>query len=469
MNSPFRHPLRFLIPIAIAMEGSLLALHFARRDDQQILILLGAYLVCGLGWGWLLYRGWREGGRAVGNASSMDMGCGAYSTDMVGGTHPTIAMIAAIFVIGLVFRATLMPVDSTASQDVRRYLWEGLVQQAGYSPYQYAPDDPTLLPLAEQHAALHERINHRDLPAIYPAFAQLLFRSNAVLFGGTLLGWKLILLAFDLLLTGTVYVFLRKNKANAYLGLIGVWWCPLLLLETYEGGHLDLIGAALLTLAVVSMMRGRVLAAGIALGLAVNVKYLWPIMVGVLLLQAAGTWRLRAWFAAVAGVTAAACWLPYARSLPAAIETARHFAEHWTFNDPIFEIIRHIPGPQWLPMGLVLGGLCGLAAWLHHKSRGKSLWQDAWLLNGTALLLGPVAYPWYYLWVVPGLALRPPAWLLTWIILVPALHVVDWQYVRSGTWDAMMWLWIVVDAVPAVLLICAWWQKLKQDAGRATQ
>lgn len=458
MRSRFDHPLYRLGWVAFAIEASLLALHFARRDDEQILFMMGAYLVCGVAWGWAILRGWRGRAGEAGNA------------------HPT---IIAVFIIGLLFRATLMPLDSAASQDVRRYLWEGLVQQAGYSPYELAPDDPALATLAEKHADLHQRVNHPDLAAIYPAFAQLLFRANAALFGGSLLGWKLILLAFDLLLAGTLYAYLRKDRAAALLGLIGVWWCPLLLLETYEGGHLDLIGAALLTLAVVAMLRGRWLPAGVALGLAVNVKYIWPIIGGIWLLQAAGTWRQRLGFALVASVTAAACWLPYWRDISAAIATARHFAEHWTFNDPLFEVIRTIPGPRWLPMLLVMTVLCGLAVWLArrplHAERGRDATRhrdpererDPWLLNGTALLLGPVAYPWYFLWIVPGLALRPRAWLIVWVLCVPALHLVDWQYVRSGRWAAMPWLWVLVDVIPACLLIRAWISRLRDSCPRA--
>ena len=455
MNATRGHSCRLLCLIAVAMEAAYAVIHLGRTNEERILWMLVAYAVCGASWGWLVWRGGRAysfGPKAVGNAGH----CSDQNIPVAERINTNSrGMLVLVFIAGLVFRATLFPLTPSASQDVRRYLWEGLVQQASFSPYEHAPNAEALQPLARQHADLHQRINHHDLAAIYPPVAQLLFRANAALFGGSLFGWKLILLAFDLFLVATVLMMLR-GRGVAVLGLIGVWWCPLLLFETYEGGHLDLIGAALLAFAVFAMLRGRPAVAAVALGLAVNVKYIWPALAGVLLLGALTSWRRRAVFALIAGLTAAICWMPYVRELPSAVATARIFAEHWTFNDPIFEYMRRLPGPRWLPLSLILAGLTGMALYLNRKSRGRDLWQDVWLLNGTALLTGPVAYPWYFLWIVPGLAFRPPAWLLLWIFCVPALHVVDWHYVRTGAWDAMPWLWWMVDAAPLVLLLWAW-------------
>jgi hypothetical protein len=163
---------------------------------------------------------------------------------------------------------------------------------------------------------------------------------------------------------------------------------------------------------------------------------------------------------------AAASWLPYREGFAAAVATARMFAESWTFNDVIFEWLRRLGGPRWMPMAIVLAVLTGLAALLAFR-RSRDFWEDAWLLTGAGLLLSPVAYPWYFLWLVPGLALRPPIWLIVWVLSVPALHLVDFRHLSTGEWDPMPWLWIVVGVVPAVLLIRAWWQRLARRRASA--
>ncbi len=430
----------FLICAAV-MEAAFLLIHAARDPAEQVALVLASYLVSGVAFGWML---WRLGNTGEGTSSR--------------------AMIVVLVAGGVVFRLTLLPLAPATSQDVQRYLWEGLVQLEGFSPYVLPPTAEQLTPLAERHLETWRLINHADIPAVYPPTAQLLFLCNAVIFGGSLLGWKLILLIFDgLLAIGVVLLF--KDRSHALVGLAGVLWCPLLLIECYEGGHLDVIGVALTVLAIVAMGRNQPILSALALGLCINVKYLWPLLVLILLSRQEPRWRRRVVFVIVALTVAAASWIPYRAGFESAVATARMFAEEWTFNDVIFEQLRGLPGPRWLPMALVTGVLAGLAGLLAVR-QPRDIWRDAWLLTGTALLLGPVAYPWYFIWIVPGLAFRPPIWLALWVLSVPALHLADWHYVSTGQWDAMPWLWYAVGVVPAVLLMRAWWRRVaRTDEG----
>jgi alpha-1,6-mannosyltransferase len=425
------------------MEATFLLLHFARTPAEQVAFLLLSYLVSGLAFGWLLWH-----------LRNAERSCTSRWTLVV--------VVAA----GIAFRLTLLPLPPATSQDVQRYLWEGLVQWQGFNPYILPPTAQELAPLAGDYPNVWRAINHPNAPAIYPPFAQFLFLCNAVLFGGSLLGWKAILLVFDGILAGGLWMLL-KDRSLASVGLAGVLWCPLLLLETYEGGHLDLVGAALMVVAIVALRRGRPIVSAIALGLCINVKYLWPFLLLIILARHAARQRRCVVFVTVAVAVAVASWMPYRSGFESAVATARAFAESWTFNDLIFEQVRRLPGPRWVPMALVFGVLIGLAGALASR-RPQGIWFDAWLLAGTALLLSPVAYPWYFLWIVPGLVLRPPMWLVAWVLSVPALHLVDWRYVCTGQWDPMPALWIVVGVIPGVLLLRAWWQRLaRPDRGEA--
>ena len=239
-----------LLICAATIEVACLLLHLASNPAEQVVLMLVSYLISGAAFGWLIWK--------------LRKTC--YSTSV------RMAMLI-IVVSGIVFRLTLLPIAPAASQDVQRYLWEGLVQLDGFNPYSLPPIAEQLRDLAEQHSDIHNLINHPEVPAIYPPTAQLLFRLNAAVFGGSLLGWKLILLAFDGLLATSLALLLKQRRyPSVYLA--GVLWCPLLLLETYEGGHLDIIGAALLTLGLVTFLRGRWLLAACVLGLCINVKYL---------------------------------------------------------------------------------------------------------------------------------------------------------------------------------------------------
>ncbi len=430
------HEIRVLVSCAVLMEAAFLLIHFARTPAEQVAFLLLSYLVSGLSFGWLLWHL-----RNVEKSST-----------------PRRAIVVVI-AAGLLFRLTLLPLAPASSQDVQRYLWEGLMQLRGFDPFTLPPTAEELAPLASEYPDVWGSINNADLAAIYPPFAQLLFRLNAALFGGSLLGWKVILLGFDGLFAVCLWMLL-KDRSLAAVSLVGVLWCPLLLLETYEGGHLDLIGAALIVLAIVSLSRGRPILSAVALGLCINVKYLWPLLLLILLARQAAQQRRCAVFVTLTLGVAVAAWIPYRSGLASAVATARTFAESWTFNDVLFEQLRWLPGPGWVPMTIILILLAG-AAFLLVLRRPRDIWSDAWLLMGTALLLSPVAYPWYFLWIVPGLAIRPSAWLVAWVLSVPALHLVDWHYVSTGEWDPMPGLWIVVGVIPAVLLTKTWWQRLR--------
>ena len=118
------------------------------------------------------------------------------------------------------------------------------MNQAGHNPYLHTPNSETLTTLAAKHADLHARVTFGDVGAVYPPTTQLLFWLNATLFGASFVGWKLILLAFDGLMAGGIALVLRQ-RGLPLAWLAAVLWCPLLVIEPYEGGHSDIIGAAL--------------------------------------------------------------------------------------------------------------------------------------------------------------------------------------------------------------------------------
>jgi hypothetical protein len=441
----FRSRVGPLLIAALIMEACYAAVLLARSPGEQITLVLLAAVVNGMVFTTVLLWLWRS--------------------DMA---NPATAWtVGIVTVAGFAFRLTVMPLPNATSPDVNRYLWEGVIQSRGFNPYVLAPSAPELQGVADEFPALAAAARrpeiHPHVPSIYPPVAQSLFLANAAVFDGALWGWKVILLLFDIVLLMATLTILR-DRAVSRLALIGVAWCPLLILECYEAAHLDVIGVSFVVLAIASLKRRQAVAAGALIGLAINVKYLWPALAGILLLPAAWRQRRGAVFAATAIGVAVACWIPYREGVAAAWDTARMFAEHWSFNGLAFEAIRDVvETPRWAPMAIVLSVLTILSCVLVMRGRDDP-WSDVWLIGGTALLLSPVAYPWYFLWLVPGLALRPPAWLLVWVVSVPILHVVDWHHTRHGVWDAMPWLWGVVLVAPGLLLLQAWWRRVRHAA-----
>ncbi len=161
--------------------------------------------------------------------------------------------------------------------DIYRYLWDGAVSSEGISPFRYPPrqilwadatgtEDSELRKLArlrDQTPALAEvlrRVHFADLPTIYPPTSQAVFYCAAQTTPGDasvatrVRVMKAWLIGFDLGILLLVIQLLRISRLPAGLSLVYAW-CPLLLKEIANSGHLDVIAVFPTTLAVYMVVR----------------------------------------------------------------------------------------------------------------------------------------------------------------------------------------------------------------------
>jgi hypothetical protein len=143
------------------------------------------------------------------------------------------AALVVILLAAVVFRATLLDLPPTLSDDFHRYQWEGRIQLEGHNPYLTVPADPELEAL---RPAVYDRLPGKDVPTPYAPLTELFFWLAAYLDGQA--AFKLLSVAFDLgtllLLVGLLH--LRGLPAARAL-LYG--WCPLVVLEFAGSGHND--------------------------------------------------------------------------------------------------------------------------------------------------------------------------------------------------------------------------------------
>src|SRR5262249_44920817 len=158
--------------------------------------------------------------------------------------------------------------------DFYRYLWDGRVVLAGMNPYHFSPGDiddadesatgelANVKQLAGQSDSIRtifERIHYREIPTSYPPAAQLVFALSGLLTPAAapvavhILVLKCILVAFDLGIVVALLLLLRR------LGLPEAWclaygWCPLVLKEVANSGHMDSIPAFFTMLALYSII-----------------------------------------------------------------------------------------------------------------------------------------------------------------------------------------------------------------------
>ena len=216
-----------------------------------------------------------------------------------------------IFFSASIFRLAMLPSVPMHEIDIYRYIWDGAVLAEGVSPYRYPPQevidagqitdltaDPVLRKLVErktQSPSLEVclgRIHYRELPSPYPIVSQIVFATASSITGdqvspyGRVLVMKLALVLFDL---ATLLVVMKLVRA---VGMPIGWslsygWCPLLMKEIANGGHLDSIAVFFTTTAIWLLVvtlshdsaksRFGVAASGAFLALGIGAK-LYPIL-----------------------------------------------------------------------------------------------------------------------------------------------------------------------------------------------
>lgn len=181
-------------------------------------------------------------------------------------TTRIIVSAAILFRVVMLFSLPIQEVD------LYRYLWDGAVCVEGVSPFAYRPetvkqaatsstDDPRLdrlINLLNREPAMAEildRVHFPELPSIYPPTSQAVFGavglatpSNASVLTRVFI-LKAWLIVFDLATLWVIIALLRLASKPAELCVIYAW-CPLLMKEVANSGHLDAIAVFLTTLAV---------------------------------------------------------------------------------------------------------------------------------------------------------------------------------------------------------------------------
>ncbi len=130
---------------------------------------------------------------------------------------------------GVAIAARLLLLPMYPGNDIWRYIWEGLIQLQGFSPYDFAPNAIELIPYRTEW---WQQINHQYVSAIYPPVTQFGFRLLAAISPNFIL-FKSAFVAADLL---TCWLLTRKFS---YSQTLIYAWNPLVIYSFAGGGHYD--------------------------------------------------------------------------------------------------------------------------------------------------------------------------------------------------------------------------------------
>lgn len=382
-------------------------------------------------------------------------------TKDIGWSPRTIIIVAVAFRFMFLFRSPEL------SDDIYRYLWDGLTILHGNNPYAFAPSDAK--PLAAESAALLSHVNHPHLITIYPPAAQIFFAVGA--FFGGILGIKAVLVAADIAVCAVILRILSRMKMPPSRAVIYAWH-PLPILEISGSGHIDGAGVFFLMLAFMLLLPPSddpnlhapnnwtaPAAAGLVFSVTMLVK-LFPLAFFPAFLFLAG--RKGRWpfiIGAVSGT--AALSILFLPSLFNMLTTLDIYVRNWEFAGFAFQLLHEI-FPSGSTARQILAVLfflitATLYASLFRKRENPTedvytpslfpaAFKSAYCIALAFMLLTPTLHPWYALYLacllpfVPGTA----GLVMTWAVLLSYRVLIN--FMLLGTWEEK-------DAIPAIIWV----------------
>lgn len=280
--------------------------------------------------------------------------------------------------------------------DIWRYLWEGLIQTHGISPYDLPPNAPELVPLRPDWWGA---INHPGVSAIYPPLTQLGLRVLAGIQPSVLL-FKLGFVAADLAACGLLVRWFGVGGAAVY------GWNPLTIYSFAGGAHYDswFMLPIVMAWGIADRGRGasRWLGAALCLGLSVAVKWVsLPLLVFV-------GWRAgRDRNLGFALLTLLVGLLPMAiAALPFCadatcplVPVSSTFVSHGRSAE-FLPYVTSLVWPATLKANWIYGPPLALATlWLLWNSRHFLAFAERYFM--VLLALSPIVHAWYFTWLTP--------------------------------------------------------------------
>lgn len=316
------------------------------------------------------------------------------------------------------------------STDSARYAWDGIVQDAGISPYDHVPADPALkglrpewlfpAPVAGDDGKLHctgsrimtftepgtgnvlcTAINRATVPTIYPPTAEIFFAGVRLLTGPSPRYWPLQLAGLVMSLGITVLLLRALCRRGLDPRWAALWgWCPLAATEGVTNSHIDILGGLLVLVAGLLVSTGRRWRGGIALGAAIAVKLI-PVIAAPALI------RRQPWKVLLAGIgTFAALYLPYILASGTGVLgfLPGYLSEGGYSSGTRFIMLWLIPpGPAATVVAVALIAITAALVWW--KTNPASPWLGLVVMIGVTLIVITPRYAWYALLLVPVIAM----------------------------------------------------------------
>lgn len=348
--------------------------------------------------------------------------------------HSSVHHVGWLVLVALLVRIPLVGTPALLSDDLYRYVFEGIAMNQGHNPFLESP--ASLAGVADD---IRLRVNHPTVTTLYPPLALWWFR----LLGAAGTVWA-AQLATALVDVGTPVAILIGSRRAWPAWVYALH--PLPVIEAANGAHIDIVAVALAAWGVAAWRRGHPDAAWWAVAAAAATKLLPAALLPALWRRTRSPWLTGAATTLVVAVLAA----PVSAAGSALLDGFRQYADMWAFNGFVFTWLEPVGGAR-RALVLVGAAVTGLAL-LRHRDPGV-VWG---IVGATFVLLSPTVHPWYLTWaMVPALLNGRWGWAAAGVPLLISYAVLTDLDVATGSWGDASWVWWVTWPPALACLIAA--------------
>ena len=397
-----------------------------------------------------------------------------------------------IIAVAVLIRIPFLLRTPELSDDIYRYVWDGLQMMKGNNPYSFAPADIKLS--NETNVFLLHHVNHPEFVTIYPPSAQLVFALGSFL-SGSVIGIKTVLVVMDIAACILMLRFLSMMHLPLWRSVLYAWH-PLPVIEIAASGHIDSAGLLFLLLCLMLVVLGtqspeptlhvkipllspfkknlRFLSAGIVFACAVFVKLFPIIFLPALIIFIPKQRRLiflAGFLSGILGLT-----LPFLPEFYNMFDTLSVYVQNWEFSSFAFRTLRELTSSgnsaRLLLLAVFLSSVSFFSVSLLYRKKtyermvrsnqspqGSIPGQPGMSDNLSAsflktiygiaflyLLLTPTFHPWYALYLVflfPFFA-EPGGLILSWSVFLSYYVLINYtllgQWIENDAVTAGIWL-----------------------------
>lgn len=293
--------------------------------------------------------------------------------------------------------ARLLMLPYPAGDDIHRYIWEGEIQNAGFNPFELAPNSEELKHLRNEN---WKGINHKNISTIYWPTAQLLFRCIAFI-SPTKIAFKFTMMLFDigvLLLLFLLIKLINSEPRNIILYALNPYT-----IHWFAGeGHLESVVVFVLILSLVLYQKQKWALMFISLSMSILIK-LTPFFIVPFLIKKDNLKYLPLMLLPVL------LFIPFLNDKVSPFVVPCLFTEDFTYNGLLNNILRlFYSKPVTLAISIVIAGMLYVIVFLTNFNWLRS----TFLAFCIFILCSPTFHPWYLLIITPFIVIyNSPAWI----------------------------------------------------------